>query len=188
MANSDTPFGLRPIGNLNGGPYTGNLVKVAFEDENAVATFIGDLVRLEGSADTDGNPTVDQFAAADTDAFGVIVAFEPDRTNLERKHRLASTARTAYVVPCNAGQLFVIQADEDIVAGDVGNTADVTVGSGNTTSGISAMELDSSNIGTGLNLQIVAVYPSPDNAMDENFTKVIVRVNENSISGVGAGS
>lgn len=188
MANADTPFGLRPIGNLNGAPYNGGLVKVAFGTGNAVATFIGDLVRLEGDADTDGNPTVDQFAAADTAAFGVVVAFEPDRTNLERKHRLASTARTAYVVPCDAGQLFVIQADEDIVAADIGNTADIVVGSGNTTSGISAMELDSSDIGTGLNLQIVALYPSPDNAMGENFTKVIVRVNENAISGVGAGS
>lgn len=186
MANADTPFGLRPIGNLNGGPYTGNLVKVAFEDENSVATFIGDLVRLEGSADTDGVPTVDQWAAADTDAFGVIVAFEPDRTNLERKHRLASTARTAYVVPCNAGQLFVIQVDESVAVTDIGNTVDIVVGSGNTTSGISAMELDSSNIGTGLNLHIMALYPSPDNEFGTN-AKVIVRVNENAISGVGTG-
>src|SRR5688572_16039772 len=186
MANADTPFGLRPIGNLNGGPYTGNLVKVAFEDENAVATFIGDLVRLEGSSDTDGVPTVDQFAAADTDGFGVIVAFEPDRTNLERKHRLASTVRTAYVVPCNPGQLFVVQADEDIEAGDIGNTADVVVGSGNTTSGISAMELDSSDISTGLNLQIIALYPSQYNEFG-NQAKVIVRVNENCFTGADAG-
>lgn len=187
MANADTPFGLRPIGNLNGGPYTGNLVKVAFEDENAVATFIGDLVRLEGDADTSGLPTVDQWAAADTAAFGVIVAFEPDYTNLERKHRLASTVRQAWAVPCNAGQLFVIQADEDIVSGDIGNTADITVGSGNTTSGISAMELDSSDISTGLNLQIIALYPSPDNEYG-NQAKVIVRVNENCFTGAGAGS
>lgn len=187
MANSDTPFGLRPIGNLNGAPYNGGLVKVAFEDENAVATFIGDLVRLEGSADTDGNPTVDQWAAADTAAFGVVVGFEPDRTNLERKHRTASTARTAYVVPCNAGQLFVIQVDESVAATDIGNTADVTVGSGNTTSGISAMELDSSDIGTGVNLQIIGLYPSPDNEFGTN-AKVIVRVNENCFTGVGAGS
>jgi hypothetical protein len=186
MANSDTPFGFRPIGSLYGAPYNGGLVKVAFEDENAVATFIGDLVRLEGSADTDGNPTVDQSADEDTDHFGVVVSFEPDRTNLERKHRLASTARTAYVAPCTQGALFVVQCDGSVAATDIGNTVDIVVGSGNTTSGISAMELLSSNIGTGANLQIMGLYPAPDNEFGTN-AKVIVRINENSFGGDGTG-
>jgi hypothetical protein len=182
MANQDTPNGFRPIGNLNGSPYNGALVKVAFEDENSAATFIGDLVRLEGDADADGNPTVDQSAAADTAHFGVVVAFEPDRTNLELKYRVASTARVAYVAPANSGALFVGQAAGTIVAGDIGNSADIIVGSGNTANGLSGMEVDTP--GGGINLQIMALYPSPDNAFGAN-AKVIVRVNESSISGVG---
>lgn len=183
MANADTPFGFRPIGNLYGAPYNGGLVKVAFEDENAVATFIGDLVRLEGGADTEGNPTVDQSADEDTDHFGVVVAFEPDRTNLETKHRLASTVRTAYVAPCTQGALFVVQAAGSIAATDIGNTADILVGSGNTTTGISSMEI--TNVGQG-NLHLIALYPSPDNEFGTN-AKIIVRINENSFGGDGTG-
>lgn len=183
MANSNTPFGFRPVGNLNGSPYNGALIKVAFEDENATAMFIGDLVCLEGSADTEGNPTVHQSADEDTDHFGVIVAFEPDRTNLERKHRLASTTRTGYVAPATQGALFVVQANGTIAATDIGNVADILVGSGNTTNGLSSMEI--TNVGQG-NLHLMALYPSPDNEFGAN-AKVIVRINENAFGGDGTG-
>lgn len=189
MANADRPAGLRPIGNLYGAPYNGNTIKVAFAAGNSVATFIGDIVRLEGSADSDGNPTVDQFAASDTDAFGVLVGLDPDRTNLERKHRVASTARTGYVVPAGQGQLFAIQDDgSGTAAADwVGNTADVVVGSGNTTNGISAMELNGANVGTGANLHIMGLLKAPDNTIGAN-AEWVVRINENSLGGDGTAS
>jgi len=186
MANSDTPFGFRPIGSLYGGPYSGQLFKVAFEDEDSTATFIGDFVKLAGSADTEGNPTVAQCADEDTEFFGCIVSFEPDRTDLELKYRVASTARTAYIAPCVAGALFVGQVDASVAVTDIGNTADIVVGSGNTTTGVSAMEVLSSSFGSATNLHVIALYQSPDNEFGTN-AKLIVRVNENSISGVGAG-
>lgn len=189
MANLDRPAGFTPVGNLLGTNYTGNVVKVAFEDENSVAAFIGDAVRLEGSSDADGNPTVDQVEDEDTDWFGVIVAFEPDRTNLELQYRTASTARQAYVVPANQGQLFKIQDDGSgtPAVGWVGATADVVVGAGNTARGISAMELLGSSVTSGANLHIMSRYNAPDNSVADN-ADWIVRINENSLGGDGTAS
>ena len=189
MANADRPSGFRPIGNLYGAPYNGNAVKVAFADENAVATFIQDLVRYEGDLDTEGNPTVDQSADEDTDHAGVIVSFEPLRTALETKYRLASTERQAYMIPSTQGNLFVVQDDGSgtpaITWGAA--VADIVVGSGNTTNGLSAMELLGSSVTSGANLQIVALYKSPDNSIADN-ADWIVRVNENSYGGDGTAS
>jgi len=180
MANADTPRGFRPVNNMNGAAFTGGVQKVAFEDENTAAAYIGDAVRLEGSADAQGNPTVDRFLAADTDAWGVIVAFEPDRTDLELKYRAASTARNAYVVPISQQQLFVIQDDGTgtAAAGWVGNTVDVNDGGGSTTTGISAMEIVGSNVGTGINCHIVGLLKRPGNSIAAN-ADWLVRIVEN---------
>lgn len=187
MANADRPSGFTPITSADGS-YKGGLVKVAFEDENAVATFIGDAVRLEGSANTDGDPTVDRVEDEDTDWYGVIVSFEPDRTNLERKHRLASTVRTAWVVTATNGQLFRIQDDATatLAATDVGNTFDVNAGTGNTTTGISNAEILATSAGSG-NLRIEGLYKSPDNSIGANADWVVT-INENSWGGDGTAS
>lgn len=192
MANADTPFGLRPVADLSGAPYNGTTVRCAILAADGTATFVGDLVKLSGTAATDTTgdggtyPSVQQGAASDTAFFGVITSFEPLRTNLETLHRVASTLRYCNVVPATQGQLFEIQCDGAFAITDIGNTADIVVGSGSTTTGLSAMELDSSDIGTGANLQIVGFANRPDNAVDTN-ANVIVRVNEHTFGGDGTG-
>ena len=52
-------------------------------------------------------------------------------------------------------QVFEIQGDGASAQTDVMQTADVVVGSGSTVTGVSAMELDSTDIGTGANLVII---------------------------------
>lgn len=187
MANADSPRGFRAVGNLAGAPWNGATVRCVLLAADATATFVGDLVRLSGTASSDGNayPSVEQGAASDTDFFGVIESFEPDRTNLERKHRVASTLRECNVIPAR-DTLFVVQCDGAFAITDVGNTADVVVGTGDTTSGLSAMELNSGDIGTGVNLQILGIDPRPDNAVDTNCD-VIVRINEHAFGGDGTG-
>jgi len=191
MANADSPSGFRPVGNLLGAPHTAATRRCVILAADSTATFIGDLVTLSGTASSDGNayPSVQQ-AAVDDKAFGVITSFEADPTNLELMYRTASTLRYCNVVPCTGGQLFAIQADsvshtEAIT--DIGNTADFIVGSGNTSTGKSGMELDSSSIGTGVGLHIMGIVPRPDNAIGDNV-EYIVRVNENAFGGTGTGA
>jgi len=186
MANQDMPRGFRPVGNLNGSPYNGATVKAVLLAADATATFIGDLVKLSGTASSDGfgYPSIAQGAAADTSFFGVVTSFDANPDNLSQQYRPASQLRIANVVPITGGQLFVVQSSGSSAITDVGNTADVTVGSGSTTTGLSAMELDSSDIGTGVNLQIMALDPRPDNEFGTN-SDLIVRVNEHFAGGDG---
>ena len=75
-------------------------------------------------------------------------------------------------------QLFVIQADEDVVQADFGKNADVTVGTGSTTTGVSAMELDSSTIATtaALNLKLVAKWDVPSNELEVTLLKLLLKL------------
>ena len=187
MANADSPFGLRPIGNMDGSPYSGATQTVQFAASDSVACFIGDLVELNSTAGTDTYPTVQQGAAATTTGFfGVVTSFDFDPTDPEKKQRGASTQRLAQCVPALDG-LFEVQANVASGIGVIGDTVDVIVGAGSTVNGLSGMELDSSDFGTGLNLHIMGFVDRPDNDITLNNANLIVRINESQLRGVGDG-
>jgi hypothetical protein len=73
-----------------------------------------------------------------------------------------------------------------MIQADFGKNADVVVGSGSTTTGLSAMELDSSDIGTGAakNLKLIGIYDTPGNALG-NFCQVVVKINEHLYGSAG---
>ena len=170
MANTDTPRGLRPVRHRNGAPYNGaaNLYFIPATDGTAV--FLGDAVKLAGSADAEGVPTVAQAAAGDT-ICGVVVGFEANRDNLALTYRVASTARYVWVAD-DPDLVFEIQEDSDggaLAAADVGNNADIIVGSGSTVTGLSGMELDSNTKGTATaTLRIMRLVPRADNEIGTN--------------------
>ena len=72
--------------------------------------------------------------------------------------------------------LFEVQGDEDIVEADLGATADIVAGAGSVSTGKSAHELDSSNIGTGTQLRIEEFSEDVNNVRDANFARVLVRL------------
>jgi hypothetical protein len=82
--------------------------------------------------------------------------------------------------------LFIIQNDETSQISNYGKNADVTVGTGNTTTGMSAMELDTSTIATtaALNLKIIGLYNVPGNTVGE-FAVVVVKINEHLYGSAG---
>ena len=188
MANADAPFGLRPVSMLDGSPWNGQVIRCQFEATDTTACFIGDLVELNGTPGTEGVPTVTQGAASTANGFfGVVVAFEYDPTDLESKYRLASTQRACYVAPA-LDCLFEIQEDSDggaLALTNIGQTCDVIVGAGDTTTGLSGMELDSSNVGTGANLHILGLVNRPDNEVG-NQANWLVRINESVLRGTGS--
>lgn len=181
MANSDTPFGLRPVMMLDGSPYNGHAIRCVLAAAEGTATFVGDAVEMAGSS-VNGYPTVNQVAAGET-IFGVIVAFEPDRTDLTSNYRPASTERECMVVPA-IDVVFEIQEDSvggALTADSVGLNADLVVGSGNTTFGISGMELDSSTAATtAAQVRILGLAQREDNEVGAN-AKWLVRVIESEL-------
>jgi len=166
MANADAAFGFRPV-NRDGSPYNGATLRAVFPAADTTAAFIGDAVKLGGSSDS-GYPTVSQCAAGDP-VFGVVTAFEANPDGLGDQYRKASTKRFCQVAMA-ANSYFEVQSDDDTTAlaeADVGLNANFIVGSGNTSYGTSAMELDSSGLSTTntLDLQVVALVDRADNLL-----------------------
>lgn len=183
MANVNRVNGARPVKHLDGSPYNGAVNRYYLPAGDATATFVGDFVKSGGTADADGVPTIAQAAAGDP-IRGVIVAFEPDPDNLGRNYRPASTAR--YALVADAPDL-VFEIQEDAVGGAlaitaVGNNADIVVGSGNTTSGASGMQLDTSDIKTATaQLRILGFVQDPKNEVGVANAKVLVSINEHEL-------
>ena len=187
MANVDKAFGLRPLGNLSA---TGAQKQYGYEiaDSQAGAIYQGDLVTIV-------NGYVVKFApATHAAALGVFNGcfyidpttgkptwknYYPGSVNITEGEIVAD-------VLDDPSQLFIIQADEDIVKADIGKNADVVGTGGSTTTGVSSMELDSSTIAdtAALNLKIVGLCNVPGNAFGD-FAVVVVKINEHLYGSTG---
>jgi hypothetical protein len=151
MANTDRPFGFKPVKHLLGGSWNGkaNVYYIPSSDGNDM--FKGDAVKSAGSASADGKyPTVAQAAAGNT-IRGVIIGFGEDPhvmikpENPNRSYRPGNTAMYCLVVD-DPFVIFEVQEESDgatLEATDVGDTTDIVAGAGNTTTGLSGMEIDS---------------------------------------------
>ena len=180
MANLDKALGARPSRHLDGSPYNGAVNRYFIPATDETATFRGDFVKSAGSADADGVPTVKQ-ADAGGNLLGVIVDFEPDPDNPNTLHRAADTARYCLVADA-PDVVYVIQEDAvggAIAATAVGNNFDIVVGAGSTDTGMSAMEIDSSDAsGTGAaQLRVLRLHRQSDNAIGSNAEYEVV-INE----------
>lgn len=178
MANADTPYGLKPVRYFGGAPYNGAARLYYVPSSDGTAIFIGDAVKLAGSADADGVPSVAQAAAGDT-IMGVVVGVKAD-TRDSLTYRAASTERYIWVAD-DPDLLFLVQEDSvggALAAADVGNNADLIVASGSTTTGQSAMEIDSSTkVTTTAQVRVVELWRDPSNEIGTN-AKWLVRIVE----------
>lgn len=195
MPNADRPFGLRPVRHRSGAPYNGAYNEYAIPAADGSATFVGDPVTLNSAGGVTGSDGVfrayvDQAATGDV-ITGVVVGFAPDPTNLELKHRTASTLRTVYVAD-DPNLIFEIQevsGGTALAAADCGLNANFVVGSGSTVTGLSGVELNNATeVPTNtLDLHIVGLVNKPDNEIGEH-AKWLVTINRhqfaNQIAGV----
>ncbi|RPJ57084.1 MAG: hypothetical protein EHM12_09575 [Dehalococcoidia bacterium] len=188
MANVNKPFGLRPIGNLSA---TGAQKQYGYTiaDNQSGAIFQGDLVTVYDGYLVKFAPATHTAA---TGVFNGCSYIDPTSGKPTWKNyypgsvNITSGSIVAEVLD-DPGQLFLIQADEDIVQADIGKNADITASTtGSTVNGISAGTLDSSTIDdtAALNLKIVALYASPDNEFGTNAV-VVVKINEHAYGSAG---
>lgn len=192
MANVDRVNGFRPVKSGTGAPYNGQVNLYFIPSTDSTAVFVGDLVKLAGSASTDGYPTVAQAAAGDVPV-GVVVGFLPENVtpggisngrtpNLDTPiHRVASTNR--YVLVADDPDLVMV-GQEDGVGGalavtNIGQNASIIVAAGSTVTGASGMEIDSSTAATTrtLVLRLLGFVNSPDNEIGSANAKLLVGFN-----------
>lgn len=170
MANVNGPFGLVQWGTGSGPPnfaQNGN-TPYRIASNNATAIFFGDLVTLVVA------PTgyITQWTAgAGSNTVQVAGVFygcryysTSQRKTVWNNYWPGSDATgdvEAFVCDDPVAQ-FVIQASAGpITQATIGQTADVVVGSGNTTTGISAMALDTPTTTATLPLKVVNLVTSP---------------------------
>lgn len=187
MANADKAFGLRPLGNLSG---TGSQKQYGYEiaDNQSGAIFQGDLVTLKDGYILQFDP------ASHTAAVGVFNGcFYTDPTTGKPTFKnfypgsvnITQGKITADVLD-DPNQMFLIQNDGTSAVTDYGKNADIVVGTGSTTTGVSANELSTSTIATtaALNLKIIGLWDVPNNAVGANAV-VVVKINEHLYGSAG---
>lgn len=190
MANVNRPFGLVPVGHLDGSKWNGVTQYFLFDQSNAV--YIGDPVKSGGTAgaagvfvngfDCEGIPNSDRAAAGDT-LVGVVVGFLPKQSDLTILYKEASSTKRIGLVVTDPTTVFELQEDSvgnDIAVTQVGNNFDMTTwAAGNANSGVSAVMLDSSDAtGTATaQFRLLRLVKTPDNALG-TYAKWHVVINE----------
>lgn len=190
MANPNSPYGLRPVRERDGSPYSGAANTYYVPASDGTALFIGDPVILAGSADTAGTaPTVTRATAGATNRItGVVVGFQPEPSFVPYGYRPASTAM--YVLVADDPYIeYAIQADADgIAAAQVGLNANLTAGSGSTATKRSGFILDGTtpDPDATYQLRILGLEPQINNEVGA-YADVLVRINLPTEAGIASG-
>lgn len=181
MPNSNAAQGLRPVRYRNGAPWTGAARTYHVPVGNATALFIGDPVVITGTGDPAGHPDAGIATAAGAGRItGVIVGFRPTAPFSPLKHLPAGTE--GYIIVADDPALL-FEAQEDSVGGalavtNIGQNIDLIAGAGNTGTGTSGWQLDSSTAATTATLQcrLVELQHTADNEIGAN-AKWLVAIN-----------
>jgi hypothetical protein len=190
MANTNIARGLVPVRHRNGAPYNGAYNVYYVPASDGTALYVGDPVKfVTDSSDAGGIQTV-TAASAGNPLLGAVVGLVTAGdvpiavTRDSLMYRAASTA--AYVLVADDPTiLFEIQEDGDggvMTVGAVGRNADLVSGTGNTNTGRSGWQLDSSTLGTGsAQVRIVAPVQRPDNDPTSAYAKWLVYILEHAM-------
>jgi len=180
MANRDNPCGFIPVQKLDGSKIPEWTFPVNSVGSNM---FVGDLVY----ATSDGD--IDVAAADQGDAVvGAVTAiYDENMTPIGHPNSTVSTkylpsgdtgyAKVALALP---DAIFRVQSDSGTNVSETSRwqTANHVAGTGNTTTGISAHELDASDIGTGAQLKILDKVDEPNNAWGDAHVDLLVIISE----------
>ena len=203
MASVSRINGFRPVKSITGAPYNGqaNLYFVPSSDSTVI--MVGDAVKLAGDARAaTGAPTVTRAGATDI-AVGIVVGIVftgvgdvtnvPPVNNLNTPvYRAASTDR--YLLVCDDPNVVYeteyagTSVAAATITANVGLNGQFVTTAGNTTTGASGMQLDSSGLATTatLPLKIVGFPNRPDNSPGDTYFSYYVKLN-NARLGTGTG-
>lgn len=190
MANSNIALGIRPI-NENGSPWSGQGRLVYFPTSQSGNIFLGDPIIPLGGSDAFGVPAVGIASAGATNTIlagfnGISNGPSGSGFTVTRDlpvYRQASIANYGFV-PDDPNQLYAVQEDSvgGAIAAATGGFANgnLVAGTGNTTTGFSGWQLQSSTVtGSGnptYQVKVLGLLRGPDNAIGVN-AKWVVRLN-----------
>ena len=155
MANTNSPFGFKPIKQLNGSSWNGQVYPFLLPSTDSENMFIGDPVDIAGSSNSTiiggyapGTlPTVIKATVGATYYIMGTIVDVVHPTSIDdslRKRYRVEDVDTIVMVCISNNVVYEIQADEDIVYTDIGLNANYAAGAGGSTvTGYSSAQLDS---------------------------------------------
>lgn len=202
MANTSKISGFRPANSAIGGSMQGQGHVYAVLASDNTALFVGDPVKLEGTAHTNGIASVTK-ATQGAAVLGVVVGILPAKMDPVSGNMTAGSISldTPVYRPASTFQYVIVNDDPsqvyevEAVTGananyaflvtDVGLNADLSTVAGSTTTGASAAALDMSTKAATATLQwkILGAVNRPDNEPTGNSTKVLVKINNATLGG-----
>jgi hypothetical protein len=170
---------------------TGAQKQFAYEinDNQSGAIYQGDLVTLSSGYVVKYDSTLHTVALGVFNGCNYIdpTSGKPTWKNYYPGSVNITTGVISAEVVDDPSQLFLIQADEDVVQADIGLNANIAYTAGSSTTGLSGTELDSSTIANtaGLVLKVVGFYNSPSNERATNHVDVVVKINAHMYGSAG---
>jgi hypothetical protein len=174
MANADAAFGFVPVRHMSGNAPRAN--KYTITSGLAENIFTGDAVILT----SDG--VLNVAAATETNIVGVFAGVSytaSDGSYVYSQYWPSGTTATdivAYVYD-DPYTVFKVQSAGSPAQTNIGNCADIVVGSGSTNTGQSGMEISGTMAATAAQTKILALYDAPENAFGANAVMEVL-INE----------
>ena len=177
MANSDRPAGLKPY---KGVQRRDSLILVPIDLDYGTNIFIQDAVMLIA------DHGIVQLAASDDAICGVALEFFDNNFKpilyYKAADYTAGTGLQCYALVCtDSQQRYIIQDDGagSPTYSTIGNNADIVVGTGSSSSGVSAMEINGATLATtaALHLKIWGFERRTDNVIGD-YCDWVVTLNQ----------
>jgi hypothetical protein len=187
MANVNKAFGLRPLGKLGSNYNSDGDTQYKIASSTATAIFQGDTVTFGVSGGVSTGFIVKHTPAA-PNILGVFLGCQyTDPTSKKPVWRnyypggIAASDIVAFVVD-DPNALFLVQASGIAGVTAIGQNANlVQTAAGNTTTGVSGLELNTGSLGAAsdLNVKVVGVTTDPSNDdLTAAYADLIVTINE----------
>jgi|TARA_R110000851_G_C13005704_1_gene558756 hypothetical protein len=115
--------GFRPVQDISGGSYTGKVQTYSVAAGHSTLLAVGDLVRITGTANSDGLAQVDAAAAGQL-ITGPIVGIDFNVSDIQAKGLAAGTAGTVKVA---TDPMILLEAESSttVAVTDVGGNAEI---------------------------------------------------------------
>jgi hypothetical protein len=196
MANVNKAFGLRPLAKLGSNYNSDGDTQYKIASNTATAIFQGDTVTFGVSGGVSTGFIVKHTPAA-PNILGVFLGCQyTDPTSKKPVWRnyypgsIVADDIVAFVVD-DPNALFLVQASGIAGAAAIGQNANlVQTAAGNTTTGVSGLELNTGSLGAAsdLNVKVVGVTTDPSNSdLTAAYADLIVVINEHLYRGPTAG-
>ena len=185
MANVDAPRGLVPLKMLGDKYETAGFSTYKLASGYTSNLFNGTAVELNAATETVIIATDDISASAKILGVAGGVSYTDSTGKPVWKNMWTASTTTKGSVDADIkvyddpDQLFVVQADGAVAQANVGENAPMTGNAnGNTTTGISSMELDFSALAAASDqLRVIGFVQDPNNTAGSTNVDVIVRIN-----------